>query len=162
MVDSIKTFENSLRDYLISVASDMHETEVKNQYKYNNLKVYMDIKKIRKPHFFVSVNISSACYSIEPLGKIEGSMGEDEMYVLRWASRPNILGELKKHYAYLSHSQNAISEEVVVGQAILNQKVKSKEELESELKAAADDITGAGVKNKRSKEEKDKEAEDDK
>lgn len=150
MIESIKTFENSLRDYLVGVASDMHETREKNAYKYNNLKIYMDPKKVSKPHFFVSVNISSACYSLEPLEKLDGSIGSDEMYVLRWASRPNILGELKKHYAYISHSQSAVSELAAIAQATADQKVKSEEELQAELEGASDMITGGGVTNRKS------------
>ena len=150
MPDSIKSFENSLRDYLIGIASDSYDNISKMQYKYNNLKVYMDVRKINKPHFFVSVNISSACYSIEPLGKIEGSMGADEPYILHWASRPNILGELKKHYNYITKAMNAgMSEEVAENEYIVNKKVTTQKKLEEELEDAADSITGSGVKNKK-------------
>jgi len=149
MVDSIATFANSLKDYLVALAADSHDTANKRAYKYNNLKVFMDVKKVHKPHFFVSANISSVLLSLDPLEIVEGSMGDDDTYILRWASRPNILGELKKHYAYLSHAQGAISEEVVVDGYIVNEKKQTKEELKQELEQAADSITGSGIIGKK-------------
>lgn len=95
MAESIRAFENSLRDFLINAQSDSYNTHGKVEYKYNNLKVYMDCKKSSIPHFWVSVNISAACYQLDPLEKIDGSMGSDERFIIKWASRPNINGELK-------------------------------------------------------------------
>lgn len=46
MAESIRAFENSLRDFLINAQSDSYNTHGKVEYKYNNLKVYMDPKKI--------------------------------------------------------------------------------------------------------------------
>lgn len=44
MAESIRAFENSLRDFLINAQSDSYNTHGKVEYKYNNLKVYMDCK----------------------------------------------------------------------------------------------------------------------
>lgn len=51
MAESIRAFENSLRDFLINAQSDSYNTHGKVEYKYNNLKVYMDCKKSSIPHF---------------------------------------------------------------------------------------------------------------
>lgn len=106
MPASINVFENSLREYLINMQSDSYNTCNKIKYKYNNLKVYMEPDKNSTPHFWVSVNISAVCYSIEPLVKVCGSLGHDERFVLAWASRTNIRGELKKHWLYILKSSN--------------------------------------------------------
>ncbi len=98
--DSIKILENSLREYIINAKSDSYNTAQKIYHRYNNLKVYMEPKKLSTPHFWVSVNISSACFGIEPLTKISGGLSSDERYVILWATRPNIKGELKKHWLY--------------------------------------------------------------
>ena len=144
MAESIKVFENSLREYLINIQSDAYNTQNKIQYKYNNLKVYMEPKKSSVPHFWVSVNISAACYGIDPLEKLDGSMGSDERFVLMWAGRPNINGELKKHWVYLTKSTE------VLNQQVRNEK-KTQENLEiskAEMREAAESVTGAGVKRK--------------
>ena len=105
MADSIKVFENSLRDYLINAHSDSYNTAVKIQYRYNNLKVFMEPKREKTPHFKVSVGISEACFSIEPIERMSGSLVADDIYVIRWAARPNINGELKKHWTFLTNQK---------------------------------------------------------
>lgn len=45
MAESIRVFENSLRDYLINVQTDSYNTGGKIEQRYNNLKVYMEPKK---------------------------------------------------------------------------------------------------------------------
>ena len=69
-------------------------------------------------------------------------MGADERFVMMWAGRANINGELKKHWVYLTKSNEIISHQV------RNEK-KTEENLEiskAELKEAAESITGSGVK----------------
>lgn len=144
MAESIRVFENSLRDYLINVQSDAYNTQGKVEYKYNNLKVYMEPKRTSIPHFWVSVNISAACYQIDPLEKIDGSMGGDERFIMMWAARPNINGELRKHWVYLTRSNELISHQVQ------NEK-KTEENLEmtdKEYKEAAEIVMGSGVRYK--------------
>ena len=81
MAESIRVFENSLRDYLINVQTDAYNSSIKIEQRYNNLKVYMEPKKTSIPHFWVSVNISAVCYQIDPVEKLDGSMGADERFV---------------------------------------------------------------------------------
>lgn len=144
MPESIRAFENSLRDYLINIQTDSYNSNNKIEYKYNNLKVYMNPKKTSVPHFWVSVNISAACYQIDPLEKIDGSMGSDERFVMMWAGRPNINGELKKHWVYLTKSNE------ILNQQVQNEK-KTKENLEitkEEMKEVGEIVTGSGVRHK--------------
>lgn len=44
MAESIRAFENSLRDFLINAQSDSYNTHGKVEYKYNNLKVIWIVK----------------------------------------------------------------------------------------------------------------------
>lgn len=144
MTESIRVFENSLRDFLINIQTDAYNTQGKVEYKYNNLKVYMEPKKKSIPHFWVAVNISAACYQIDPVEKIDGSMGSDERYILKWAARPNINGELKKHWTYLTNSVELISQQV------RNEK-KTAENLEitqKEMQEITEIVTGTGVKKR--------------
>lgn len=144
MAESIKVFENSLRDYLLAVQSDSYRTGEKLQYKYNNLKVFMDPKKRSTPHFWVSVGISAACWQIQPLEKVDGGLGAEERLVALWAGRPNISGELKKHWIYLTKSNELLNQQVQ------NAK-KTKENLEiskDELKQVQEIVTGSGANYK--------------
>lgn len=144
MPESIRVFENSLRDYLINVQTDSYNTHGKVEQKYNNLKFYMDPKKISTPHFWVSVNISAVCYAIDPVEKLDGSMGSDERFVLMWANRPNINGELRKHWVYITKSNEILTQQVK------NEK-KTEENLEitkAEIQEAAEAVTGSGVRHK--------------
>jgi DNA repair exonuclease SbcCD ATPase subunit len=150
MAESIRVFENSLRDYLIDVQSDAYNSGQKIRYKYNNLKVYMEPRKCNIPHFWVSSNISAACYQIDPLERIDGSMGSDERYILLWASRSNINGELKKHWTYLTNSLELINEQVKDEKSVEENLELSK----SEIKEAAEYITGSGLKGRTLKFEK--------
>ncbi len=104
----------------------------------------MDPKKTSVPHFWVSIGISAACYQIENIDKMDGSLGSDERFVIRWASRPNINGELRKHWVYLTKSSELINQQV------RNEK-KTQENLEiskEEMQEAAAIMTGSGVKRK--------------
>ncbi len=144
MSESITVFANSLRDYLLDVQSDSYNTHSKMQYKYNNLKVYMDPKKISIPHFFVSIGISAVCYQLDNIDKINGSLGADERFVTRWASRTNIQGELKKHWTYITKS-NMLMTNVVKNEAKTQEILEMSKE---ELKEGSEIIAGAGVKRK--------------
>ena len=150
MAESIKVFENSLRDYLINVQQDSYNGAAKIEYRYNNLKVYMEPKKNKTPHFCVSLGISEVCYAINPIQRIGGSIGgNDEKYIVMWANRPNINGELKKHWAYLMKAATIdIDENTIMNEKVVVNKVskETKEKLEEESAAFASEIiTGAGA-----------------
>lgn len=140
MPSSINVFENSLREYLVNMQSDSYTTCNQIKYKYNNLKVYMEPNKNAVPHFWISVNISSVCYALEPLIKICGSLGADERFIISWASRTNINGELKKHWAYLNKLN------------IMSLPLQNKKEIEeninlndTNIEEASNIITGTGI-----------------
>lgn len=153
MGDSIKPFENSLRDYLVNAQADSYNGVQKIQYRYNNIKVYMEPKKLRTPHFTVSLGISEATFGIEPVDLLNGSLSNDTRYVYMWASRPNINGELKKHWAYLNQQATAsiaggLGEEEkkrLMPPASKAAEERKRQEALEQIEAA-EHVTGAGVK----------------
>lgn len=96
--NSIAKFDNSLTDFLINALADKHTDAKSYAYKYNNLKVFMDPRKVDEPHFFVQIGISEACFSIKDGSKLEGGLGNEDAYVKRWADRYNIHKELEAHW----------------------------------------------------------------
>lgn len=99
MSEDLKIFSSNLKEYLMNVNADAHNTAKSNMFKYNNLKVWMEPKRYKTPHFWVSFNISAACFQLEPVEVISGGMGAEERYVKIWANRPNIRAELQKTWA---------------------------------------------------------------
>ena len=81
------TFEESLKVYLCEAQSDNYSSRNANLYKYNNLKIYMDIKKSKVPHFIIRIGISESMYGLEKGDLIAGSLGVDERPVRRWIDR---------------------------------------------------------------------------
>lgn len=72
-------------------------------------------------------------------------MGSDERFIIKWAGRPNINGELKKHWVYLTNSTE------VLNQQVQNEK-KTEENLEitkEEIQEAAEIVTGGGIRKLR-------------
>lgn len=104
--ESISKFENSLREYMISLQSTQFTDVMSYTYKYNNLKFYMVPSKVKDPHFYVSLGISEACYSITNGNKIEGSLGAEDRLVYKWAGRTNIHRELETYWKELIEQQN--------------------------------------------------------
>lgn len=159
MAESIRVFENSLRDFLINAQQDAYNGAGKIEYRYNNLKVYMEPKKNKTPHFSISLGISEVCYMISPVQKISGSIGgNDERYIIMWASRANINGELRKHWAYLLKAATVELEEFIEEseKAKANKVSKKTEDIlkEESARVASEIVTGAGVRDtKKSNEE---------
>ena len=150
MAESIKVFENSLRDYLIKSLQDAYNNGTKIEYRYNNLKVFMEPQKNRIPHFYVSLNISEACISITPVQKLSGSIGTDDKYVLMWANRPNINGELLKHWEYLSKAMYVDIEEFLDENGVGNKAIskETQKKLAEDAHYVSDIITGTGSEAK--------------
>jgi hypothetical protein len=150
MAETIKVFENSLRDFLINAQQDAYNGKTKIEYRYNNLKVYMEPKKNKTPHFSVSLGISEVTYMINPVEKISGSLGgNDERYLIMWANRPNINGELRKHWVFLMKASTIDVEGLVEANTdaqIVSKKTEKKLEEESAA-FASEIITGAGVES---------------
>lgn len=95
------------------------------------------------------MGISEACFAIEDGKKLDGSLGYEDGYVVRWAGRSNIHNELE---AFGKHSKMQFRQWIK-----MKATVKSTEALiQSKLAEAANDsmkvdMTGTGIdKTKRS------------
>ena len=141
MAESITVFANSLKDYLVDVVADSYNRNSQVQQKYNNLKLYMEPKKNSTPHFWVSIGISEACYDIESCEKVSGSLSGEDRYIVRWAGRSNIKGELKKHWAYITKTN--------LGNKTTVRKFSFAKSDIDDIKDVSDMVTGTGVKNSR-------------
>ena len=63
-------------------------------WRYNNLKLSMDIAKDSTPHVVVTVGMSEAKYNIKMGEKMEGGLGPDDKYVQRWFNNTNTIPAL--------------------------------------------------------------------
>lgn len=86
MFTELHTLEESLKAFLLELQSDSYNSPGANFYKYNNLKIYMDPKKSKTPHFIIRIGISEAMYNMQG-EKISGGLGTDERLVRRWLDR---------------------------------------------------------------------------
>ena len=144
---NISKFSNSLTDFLVNAMTDRHSDARHIAQRLNNLKVFMDPIKIREPHFYVAIGISEACYSIETCKKIDGSLGAEDGYVIRWAGRSNINNELKAHWKNILDAVELDAEEDATKKAIDAIKLRPDDKDES----FAVDMTGTGLGSSRYK-----------
>lgn len=87
--------ENSLKEFIVEAQSNSYNAKNMDLYKYNNLKINMDARRIASPHFTVRIGISEASYSIETCERIAGSLGMDEKFIPRWFNKSNIKEEIE-------------------------------------------------------------------
>lgn len=81
------SLEESLKAYLAEAQSDNYSSRNANLYKYNNLKIYMDIKRSKNPHFIIRIGIAESMYDLTSGDLIGGGLGVDERPVRRWIDR---------------------------------------------------------------------------
>lgn len=91
-----KDLEDSLKKFMIDEQSDAHNIKSVNVAKYNNMKIWMDPSKYSQPHFIVRITISEAAFSTEDCTKINGGLGYEERFVLKWFGRMGIKEKLKE------------------------------------------------------------------
>ena len=84
---SFKEMEDSLKNFMIQEQSDAHNIKTANLAKYNNIKIWMDPSKNVMPHIFIRISISEACFSLGDFSKINGGLGYEERFVIKWFGR---------------------------------------------------------------------------
>ncbi|CDE99915.1 unknown [Clostridium sp. CAG:813] len=140
--NSISKFENSLREFLINVMSDKYGDAKSYAYRYNNLKVFMDPKRCSDPHFFVSIGISEANFSILDGKKLDGGLGAEDGYVKRWSDRVNINNELRAHWKIIKEAIAAEQEEDTGKKSSVTLRLRRAENSQDNLDV---DMTGTGI-----------------
>ncbi|MBR6723143.1 hypothetical protein IKL64_06785 [bacterium] len=106
-INSLARFENSLKEFLINALTDKYGDAVFYSHRYHNLKVYIDPRRTTEPHFYVSIGISEACFSLSNGKLLNGSLGDEDNYVKRWSERTNINKELKKQWQMIRDAVEA-------------------------------------------------------
>ena len=150
--NSISKFENSLKEFLINVMSDKYGDAKSYSYRYNNLKVFMDPRRCSDAHFFVSIGISEACFSITDGKKLDGGLGAEDAYVKRWSDRVNINSELKAHWKIIMEAIAADQEDDLTKKSSASLRLRRSESSKQDLDV---DMTGTGIdKSKREKQQK--------
>ena len=91
---TFKEIEDSLKNFIIQEQSDAHNIKTANLAKYNNIKIWMDPSKNVIPHLFIRISISEACYSLADFSKVNGGLGYEERFVLKWFGRYGIKEKL--------------------------------------------------------------------
>ena len=81
---------------MLDEQSDAHNVRNISVAKYNNLKVSMDASKYQIPHFIIRITISEAVFSLADCAKINGGLGYDERFVIKWFGRMGIKEKLRE------------------------------------------------------------------
>ena len=93
---TFKDLEDNFKSFLIQEQSDAHNTRNINLAKYNNIKIWMDLTKYREPHFYMRVSISEAVFSLKDCTKLNGGLGYEERFVIKWFGRMGIKDKLRE------------------------------------------------------------------
>ena len=91
---TFKDMEDSLKNFMIQEQSDAHNVKTVNLAKYNNIKIWMDLTKYVQPHFFVRVSISEAVFALSDCSKLNGGLGYEERFIIKWFGRMGIKEKL--------------------------------------------------------------------
>ena len=91
---TFKDMEDSLKSFIMQEQSDAHNVKSVNNAKYNNIKVWMDTQKYAQPHFFVRISISEAVFNLADCSKINGGLGYEERFIIKWFGRMGIKEKL--------------------------------------------------------------------
>ena len=91
---TFKDVEDSLKSFIIQEQSDAHHAKSINQAKYNNIKISMNATKNPLPHVIIRISISEATYSLNGFSKINGGLGYEERFVLKWFGRYGVKEKL--------------------------------------------------------------------
>lgn len=92
---TFKDAEDSLKSFIIQEQSDSHNVKGVNTSKYNNIKIWMDALRNPLPHVIIRISISEASYSLNDFSKINGGLGYEERFVIKWFGRYGIKEKLQ-------------------------------------------------------------------
>lgn len=91
---TFKDMEDSIKDFIIQEQSDAHNIKSVSNAKYNNIKLWMDPSKNPLPHVIIRISISEATFSLNGFSKINGGLGYEERFVVKWFGRFGIKDKL--------------------------------------------------------------------
>ena len=91
---TFKDMEDNLKNFLIQEQSDAHSSRNVNVAKYNNIKIWIDMNKYSEPHIYVRISISEAVYSLNDGSKLNGGLGYEERFLIKWFGRMGVKEKL--------------------------------------------------------------------
>ena len=91
---SFKEMEDSLKNFIIQEQADAHNARNTNYGKYNNIKLWMDPTRNATPHIYIRISISEASYSLGDFTKINGGLGYEERFIIKWFGRYGVKEKL--------------------------------------------------------------------
>ena len=103
---TFKDLEDHLKNFIIQEQSDAHNIKSINVAKYNNIKIWMDTHKYTQPHFFVRISISEAVFSLNDCVKINGGLGYEERFIIKWFGRMGIKEKLHELWGTMESNKN--------------------------------------------------------
>lgn len=77
-----------------------------NAGRYNNLKLKMDPQASANPEVVINLAMSEATFNLKSGEKVNGSLGPDERYVLKWLGKTNTLPALNECWLEISKKNN--------------------------------------------------------
>lgn len=102
---TFKDLEDNFKNFLIQEQSDAHSARNVNLAKYNNIKIWMDISKYSEPHFYIRISISEAVFSLKDCAKLNGGLGYEERFVIKWFGRMGIKDKLRELWKTVEKSR---------------------------------------------------------
>ena len=96
MAKSLNDLAKELKALIIELQSDVRNQNNLRVARYNNLKLLMEPERNHNPHVVVDFSMSDAEFDIKTGQKINGGLGPDERYVLRWFNKAGTLSALQE------------------------------------------------------------------
>ena len=96
MAKTLNELAGELKTLIIELQSDAHNQGSIRVERYNNLKLIMEPAKNSSPHVIVDLAMADAEFDIRTGQKLNGGLGADERYVLRWFNKANTLSQLQE------------------------------------------------------------------
>ncbi len=106
MAKTLNELAGDLKEAIIDAQSDAHNKSNMNAARYNNLKLTMDPQASAHPEVVISLAMSEATFNIKTGEKVNGSLGPDERYVLKWLGKTNTLPALNECWLEISKKSN--------------------------------------------------------
>ena len=96
MAKTLNELAGELKTLIIELQSDADNQGSIRVERYNNLKLIMEPAKNSSPHVIVDLAMADAEFDIRTGQKLNGGLGPDERYVLRWFNKANTLSQLQE------------------------------------------------------------------
>ena len=111
---TLKELSDELKAMMIELQMDAHNKANFRPERYNNLQLKMDLAYNPDPHVIVTLSMSSAEFDLRTLEKTSGGLGQDDKYVMRWFSKPNVLESLMACWKNAEKNRGRISDKYKV------------------------------------------------